>query len=52
VLYDVRRDLPPGAGTTEPGSPAPVEQGWFDDHFGLGCPVPVPSGPGKVVLHQ
>ena len=25
VLYDVRRDLPPGAGTTEPGSPAPVE---------------------------
>jgi len=34
------------------GSPAPVEQGWFDDHFGLGCPVPVPSGPGKVVLHQ
>jgi hypothetical protein len=34
------------------GSPAPVQQGWFDDHFGLGCPVPVPSGPGKVVLHQ
>jgi Flp pilus assembly protein TadG len=34
------------------GSPAPVQQGWFDDRFGLGCPVPVPSGPGKVVLHQ
>ena len=34
------------------GSPAPVPQGWFDDHFGLCCPVPVPSGPGKVVLHQ
>ena len=34
------------------GSPAPVQQGWFDDHFGLGCPVPVTSGPGKVVLHQ
>jgi Flp pilus assembly protein TadG len=34
------------------GSPAPVQQGWFDDHFGLGCPIPVPSGPGKVVLHQ
>jgi Flp pilus assembly protein TadG len=34
------------------GSPAPVQQGWFDDHFGLGCPVPVPSGPGKVLLHQ
>jgi len=34
------------------GSPAPVQQGWFDDHFGLGCPVPVASGPGKVVLHQ
>ncbi len=34
------------------GSPAPVPQGWFDDHFGLGCPLPVPSGPGKVVLHQ
>ena len=34
------------------GSPAPIRQGWFDDHFGLGCPVPVASGPGKVVLHQ
>ena len=34
------------------GSPAPVQQGWFDDHFGLGCPVPVTSGPGKVVLHR
>jgi hypothetical protein len=34
------------------GSPAPVQQGWFDDHFGLGCPVPVASGPGKVVMHQ
>jgi Flp pilus assembly protein TadG len=34
------------------GSPAPVQQGWFDDHFGLGCPVPVASGPGKVVLHR
>jgi Flp pilus assembly protein TadG len=34
------------------GSPAPVQQGWFDDHFGLGCPIPVASGPGKVVLHQ
>ena len=34
------------------GSPAPVQQGWFDDHFGLGCSVPVASGPGKVVLHQ
>jgi hypothetical protein len=34
------------------GSPAPVQQGWFDDHFGLGCPVPLTSGPGKVVLHQ
>jgi hypothetical protein len=34
------------------GSPAPVQQGWFDDHFGLGCPIPVASGPGKVVQHQ
>jgi Flp pilus assembly protein TadG len=34
------------------GSPAPVQQGWFDDHFGLGCPAPLTSGPGKVVLHQ
>jgi Flp pilus assembly protein TadG len=34
------------------GNPAPVQQGWFDDHFGIGCPAPVPSGPGKVVLHQ
>ena len=34
------------------GSPAPVQQGWFDDHFGLGCPIPVASGPGKVVLHR
>jgi hypothetical protein len=34
------------------GSPAPIQQGWFDDHFGLGCPVPVASGPGKVVLHR
>jgi len=32
------------------GSPAPVRQGWFDDHFGLSCQVT--SGPGKVVLHQ
>jgi hypothetical protein len=34
------------------GSSAPVQQGWFDDHFGLGCPLPLTSGPGKVVLHQ
>ena len=34
------------------GSPAPVQQGWFDDHFKLGCPVPVANGPGKVVLHR
>jgi Flp pilus assembly protein TadG len=25
------------------GSPAPVQQGWFDDHFGLGCPCPCPQ---------
>jgi hypothetical protein len=34
------------------GSSAPVQQGWFDDHFKLGCPLPLTSGPGKVVLHQ
>ncbi len=34
------------------GSPAPVKQGYVDDRFSLGCPVPVASGPGKVVLHQ
>ena len=34
------------------GTPAPVNQGWVDDRFGLGCPAPVASGPGKVVLHQ
>ncbi len=32
------------------GNPAPVKQGYFDDHFGLSCQVS--SGPGKVVLHQ
>ena len=34
------------------GNPAPVRQGWFDDRFGLACPVGSYSGPGKVVLHQ
>ena len=34
------------------GSPAPVKQGFVDDRFSLGCPVPISSGPGKVVLHQ
>jgi hypothetical protein len=34
------------------GSPKPVPQGWFDDRFGLSCPVGAFSGPGKVVLHQ
>ena len=34
------------------GSPAPVRQGYVDDRFSLGCPAPVASGPGKVVLHQ
>ena len=34
------------------GSPAPVKTGWVDDRFNLSCPVPVASGPGKVVLHQ
>ncbi|HYW43920.1 MAG TPA: pilus assembly protein TadG-related protein [Bryobacteraceae bacterium] len=34
------------------GSPKPVPQGYVDDRFSLACPVPVPSGPGKVVLHQ
>jgi Flp pilus assembly protein TadG len=34
------------------GSPAPVKQGYVDDRFALACPVPVPSGPGRVVLHQ
>ena len=32
------------------GNPAPVKQGYFDDHFALGCSIA--SGPGKVVLHQ
>jgi len=32
------------------GNPVPVKQGYFDDHFALGCSVA--SGPGKVVLHQ
>ncbi len=34
------------------GNPAPVKTGWVDDRFNLSCPVPVASGPGKVVLHQ
>ena len=34
------------------GNPAPVTQGYVDDRFQLGCPAPVASGPGKVVLHQ
>lgn len=34
------------------GSPAPVKTGWVDDRFNLSCPVPVASGPGKVVLHR
>ena len=34
------------------GSPMPVKQGYIDDRFGLSCPAPVTSGPGKVVLHQ
>jgi hypothetical protein len=34
------------------GSPAPVKLGYMDDRFGLSCPAPVPSGPGKVVLHR
>jgi Flp pilus assembly protein TadG len=34
------------------GSPMPVKQGYIDDRFGLSCPAPVPTGPGKVVLHQ
>jgi Flp pilus assembly protein TadG len=34
------------------GSPAPVKQGYVDDRFQLACPVPLSSGPGKVVLHQ
>jgi Flp pilus assembly protein TadG len=34
------------------GNPAPVKQGYIDDHFGLtGGNLPT-SGPGKVVLHQ
>jgi hypothetical protein len=33
------------------GSPKPVKAGYVDDRFSLACPV-VPSGPGKVVLHQ
>jgi len=31
------------------GSPAPVQQGWFDNRYASACPA---SGPGKVVLHQ
>ena len=35
------------------GSPAPVQQGWFDTRYAGGsCPVGGFSGPGKVVLHQ
>lgn len=34
------------------GSVKPVPQGWFDDRFGLGCPIGGFSGPGKVVVHQ
>jgi len=34
------------------GSPMPVRQGYIDDRFGLSCPAPVTSGPGKVVLHR
>ena len=33
------------------GSPAPVKAGYVDDRFAQSCPAPVPSGPGKVVLH-
>jgi Flp pilus assembly protein TadG len=33
------------------GYPKPV-QGWFDDRYGLACPIGAMSGPGKVVLHQ
>ena len=32
------------------GNPVPVKQGYFDDHYSLGCSIS--SGPGKVVLHQ
>jgi len=32
------------------GNPAPVKQGYFDDHYALGCSLA--SGPGKVVLQQ
>jgi Flp pilus assembly protein TadG len=36
------------------GSPAPVKQGWIANppSFGVSCPAPVASGPGKVVIHQ
>ena len=34
------------------GSPAPVKQGYIDDHFGLAGGVLPTSGPGKVVIHQ
>jgi Flp pilus assembly protein TadG len=34
------------------GGPVPVKQGYIDDRFQLGCPAPLASGPGKVVLHQ
>jgi Flp pilus assembly protein TadG len=34
------------------GSPMPVKQGYIDDRFAQGCPAPVTSGPGKVVLHR
>lgn len=34
------------------GSPAPVKQGYVDDHFGLAGGTLPTSGPGKVVIHQ
>ena len=34
------------------GSPMPVKAGYVDDRFGVSCPAPVPSGPGKVVIHR
>jgi Flp pilus assembly protein TadG len=34
------------------GSPAPMQQGWFDSRYAPFCPIGSFSGPGKVVLHQ